>query len=78
MWIQLRPRLRPRTVSSLVSGLFYQPPLTNYTELFLEAINDLISTIDAVKKKSPQDGTILCGDFNQLPIKSIISGHSAC
>ncbi len=75
MLIKLRPRLLPRVVSSIVIGLFYQPFWVNDKELRQEGIDYLICTIDAVKIKSHQAGIILCGDFNQLPIKSIISCH---
>lgn len=75
MWIQLKPRLILRTVWSLVIGLFYQTPLANEKELCQEAIDYFISTIDAVKMKSPQDGIILCGDFKQRSIKSVVSCH---
>ena len=60
LWIRLKPKKLPRKYSCIIIACIYHPPGADNGSLR----EYLITSLDAVLRRSPDCGVILSGDFN--------------
>ncbi|XP_035668168.1 uncharacterized protein LOC118410520 [Branchiostoma floridae] len=75
VWIEVRPRRLPRSVPVIVLGIVYHPPCRNNKVGNDQMLYHLVNTIDAIHRRQPQAGILLCGDVNRLPLRRIHAAH---
>jgi len=63
LWLVYRANYMPRELTHFLVGAIYHPPKANNYDL----TDYLITTMDQVTRSHPNAGTVLLGDFNQLP-----------
>ena len=74
LWLSLRPHRLPRKISCIVMGILYSPPDKSAQDQ-RDTINYLIETLDHARNKFPDCGIVLVGDFNNLDIPDLLTGH---
>ena len=74
LWLSLRPHRLPRKISYIVMGILYSPPDKSAQDQ-RDTINYLIGTLDHARNKFPDCGIVLVGDFNNLDISDLLTGH---
>lgn len=73
VWVQIRPKRLPRTVSSIFVATVYSPPnMNNDTTL----VTYLTEAADDIFRNHPGAGVIISGDMNRLNLLSLIIAHS--
>lgn len=72
VWVQIRPKRLPRTVSSIFVATVYSPPnINNDTTL----VTYLTEAADDIFRNHPGAGVIIRGDMNRLNLLSLIIAH---
>ena len=69
LWLIFRASRMPRLVSHVVFGVIYYPPNADSAS----TLSHIIGCLDNITQKHPQAGIILCGDFNQLNDRALLS-----
>ena len=65
MWVWLRPKRLPRSLSGLAVCGVYHPPDKSVEDQ--SSLRDyLINSTDVIKNKYPDSGKVILGDFNNL------------
>lgn len=69
LWLLCRYARMPRCVSHVIVGNLYFPPNGDgaYT------VSYVLNCLDKITRKHPYAGIVLCGDFNQLNDRAIVS-----
>ncbi|XP_028394410.1 uncharacterized protein LOC114518590 [Dendronephthya gigantea] len=62
IWIKIRPRRLPRSISCIIVGIIYHPPNSN-NSILSEYLSECLTTLEG---DFPNCGIILTGDFNQF------------
>ena len=67
VWVTVRPRRLPRSVSILCIGVIYHPPTADHQALHTH----LCKCIDHIRRHHPSAGFIITGDFNTFPDRKL-------
>ena len=72
VWVQIRPKRLPRTVSSIFVATVYSPPnMNNDTAL----VTYLTEAADDIFRDHPGAGIIISGDMNRLNLSTLLTAH---
>ena len=72
LWLKLRPRRLPRSVTSIYFAVVYNPPNSPIQN---DLIYYLIDTIDSIRSSNPDCGIFVLGDFNNLDTSDLCNNQ---
>ena len=73
IWVKIRPKRLPRTVSAIVVCAVYITTKSPHQNLLTD---HLLTSIDSLRTKYPDIGILILGDFNRMKVDYVLRGNN--